>query len=264
MFSPTLANPSAGGLPGATIYEGEGPALQLPIRQDRSIVDSGRASGRRIKSTRRWCFAADGESPTRRPSRGNPTAVGTLGAGGWNTFNFQSPGIRRTGQHPAPGLIYDRDALFVGQERRGHQAFARPGRHAAAWIHPDAGKMPKLNAVEHLAAARDYADLVVDVAYVGNRGTGFTANNLVNLNAISDDRLQSFGLDLQQRRRPGAAARAPGFGARGIARLQQAAVCQLLRREYRGAEPAAVPAVRQRSTGARRAARRVRGTTRCR
>ena len=39
-------------------------------------------------------------------------------------------------------------------------------------------------------------DLVVDAAYVGNRGTGFLANNLINLNALSEDRLKSFGLDL--------------------------------------------------------------------
>ena len=34
------------------------------------------------------------------------------------------------------------------------------------------------------------------MAYVGNRGDGFTANNMVNLNALSVDRLKSFGLDI--------------------------------------------------------------------
>ena len=39
-------------------------------------------------------------------------------------------------------------------------------------------------------------DLVVDVAYVGNRGKGFTANNMLNLNGITPERLRSFGLDI--------------------------------------------------------------------
>lgn len=39
-------------------------------------------------------------------------------------------------------------------------------------------------------------DLMVEVAYVGNRGSGFTANNLINLNALSEERLASFGLNI--------------------------------------------------------------------
>ena len=64
------------------------------------------------------------------------------------------------------------------------------------WIHPDAGKMPKLNQWSVSLQREITRDIVVDVAYVGNRGNGFTANNLINLNAISEDRLRSFGLDL--------------------------------------------------------------------
>ena len=64
------------------------------------------------------------------------------------------------------------------------------------WIHPDAGKPPKLNQWSVSVQRELTRDLVVDVAYVGNRGDGFTANNLINLNAISEDRLRSFGLDL--------------------------------------------------------------------
>ena len=38
-------------------------------------------------------------------------------------------------------------------------------------------------------------DLVIDVAYVGNRGDGFTPI-FVSINAISEERLRSFGLDI--------------------------------------------------------------------
>ena len=64
------------------------------------------------------------------------------------------------------------------------------------WIHPDAGKMPKLNQWSVSLQREITRDLVVDVAYVGNRGKGFTANNLLNLNGITEERLRSFGLDI--------------------------------------------------------------------
>jgi hypothetical protein len=63
-------------------------------------------------------------------------------------------------------------------------------------IHPDSGKMPRLNQWSISVQREITRDLVVDVAYVGNRGNGFTANALTNLNAISDDRLRSVGLDV--------------------------------------------------------------------
>ena len=50
--------------------------------------------------------------------------------------------------------------------------------------------MPRLNQWSISLQREITRDLVVDVAYVGNRGKGFTANNLINLNAISDERLQ--------------------------------------------------------------------------
>jgi hypothetical protein len=40
------------------------------------------------------------------------------------------------------------------------------------------------------------SDLMVEVAYVGNRGNRFEANGLTSLNALSEERLASFGLNL--------------------------------------------------------------------
>jgi len=41
-------------------------------------------------------------------------------------------------------------------------------------------------------------DLSVEAAYVGNRGVWFKANSLVDYNAVSEDRLKSFGLDIHK------------------------------------------------------------------
>jgi hypothetical protein len=40
------------------------------------------------------------------------------------------------------------------------------------------------------------SNLVIEAAYVGNRGAWFRADGLVNYNAISNERLRAFGLDL--------------------------------------------------------------------
>ena len=120
----------------------------------------------------------------------------TLGAGGWNTFNFQSPAFGEPGALLRTGLVYNRDALFRVNNDAGIRPSPGQVDSPPQWIHPDAGKMPMLNQWSVSLQREITRDLVVDVAYVGNRGNGFTANNLINLNAISDERLRSFGLDL--------------------------------------------------------------------
>ena len=52
-----------------------GPARATAASSRRILTHSGRASGRRIRSTRRPSFAADGDSPTRRPASVRPTVV---------------------------------------------------------------------------------------------------------------------------------------------------------------------------------------------
>ena len=64
-------------------------------------------------------------------------------------------------------------------------------------------------------------NLVVEAAYVGNRGVWFQANQLMDLNGISQQRLQSFGIDLNNAtdralltsRVDSPQAQARGFGA---------------------------------------------------
>ena len=120
----------------------------------------------------------------------------TLGAGGWNTINFESPAFGEPGALLRTGLVYNRDDLF----RVANDAGIRPSPGQVdsppQWIHPDAGKMPKLNQWSVSVQREITRDFVIDVAYVGNRGDGFTANNMINLNAISIDRLKSSGLDI--------------------------------------------------------------------
>jgi hypothetical protein len=196
MFSPDTPNPAAGGRLGATIYEGNGPGAC----NCRFVKTYPYSFGPRIGAS----YQINPKTVLRGgwgityAQTGNGEAVGgsTLGAGGWNTINFQSPAFGEPGAILRNGLNYSRDELYRVNNNPGIRPSPGQVDSPPQWIHPDAGKMPRLNQWSISLQREITRDLVVDVAYVGNRGAGFTANNLVNLNAISDERLRSFGLDL--------------------------------------------------------------------
>ena len=196
MFSPDVPNPAAGGLLGATIYEGDG-AGACNCRFVKTYPYSfGPRVGASYQINPKTVFRAGWGITYAQTGIGQADGGSTLGAGGWNTFNYQSPAFGEPGATLRNGLIYNRDDLFRVTNDAGIRPSPGQVDSPPQWIHPDAGKMPKLNQWSLSLQREITRDLVVDVAYVGNRGDGFTANNLMNLNAISDERLRSFGLDI--------------------------------------------------------------------
>lgn len=196
MFSPDVANPAAGGLLGATIYEGEGPGT-CGCRFVKTYPYSfGPRLGLSYQINPKTVLRAGWGITYAQTGNGQADGGSTLGAGGWNTFNYQSPAFGEPGAVLRTGLVYNRDDLFRVNNDPGIRPSPGQVDSPPQWIHPDAGKMPKLNQWSLSVQREVMRDLVVDVAYVGNRGEGFTANNMMNLNAISIDRLKSFGLDI--------------------------------------------------------------------
>jgi hypothetical protein len=120
----------------------------------------------------------------------------TLGAGGWNTINYQSAAFGDPGNILSRGLIWDKNVLFAVNNDPGFRPSLGQIDNPAAYIHPRAGKMPKMIQWSIGVQREVIKDFVVDAAYVGNRGTGFLANNLLALNALSEERIKSFGLDV--------------------------------------------------------------------
>jgi len=196
MFSPETPNPAAGGLLGATIYEGEGAGACNCRFVDTHSLSFGPRIGFSYQLTPKTVIRGGWGITYAQTGVGQADGGGTLGAGGWNTFNFESAAFGDPGAQLRTGLVYSRDELL----RVNNDAGVRPSRGQidlpSAMIHPDAGKMPRLNQWSISMQREITKDLVVDVAYVGNRGDGFTANALTNLNAISEERLRSFGLNI--------------------------------------------------------------------
>jgi hypothetical protein len=196
MFAPEVANPAAGGLPGATIYEGDGPGACTCRFVKTYPYSFGPRVGVSYQINPKTVLRGGWGITYAQTGLGQADGGSTLGAGGWNTINFQSPAFGEPGALLRTGLVYNRDDLFRVTNNAGIRPSPGQVDSPPQWIHPDAGKMPRLNQWSISLQRELTRDLVVDVAYVGNRGMGFTANNLININAISPERLQSFGLDL--------------------------------------------------------------------
>ena len=152
-----FANPAAGGLLGATIYEGDG---------------SGACNCRFVKTYPYSFGPRVGASYQINPrtvlrggwgltyaQTGNGEAVGgsTLGAGGWNTINFQSPAFGEPGALLRNGLGYSLDELLPRQQQPRHTSVAGTNRRTAAVDSPRRRQDAQAQPVERLPAARDHA-----------------------------------------------------------------------------------------------------------
>ncbi|MBV8820788.1 MAG: carboxypeptidase regulatory-like domain-containing protein [Acidobacteriaceae bacterium] len=188
-FSPTAPNPSAGNLPGAVIFEGSGPgrcncafahnypwafaprlgaAYQIMpktvLRVGAGIVYSGTPDSNGATSS------TTSVNPITTPSFGQP--VMTLQNGipftpsPWPNLN--------PGQFPFPGTLTP-PKVAVDQNA------GRPARQYQWSI----GLQRELS-----------RNVVVEAAYVGNRGVWWNAPGLIDVNALTPQRLASYGLDI--------------------------------------------------------------------
>ncbi|MCM3878519.1 MAG: TonB-dependent receptor [Vicinamibacterales bacterium] len=196
MFDPNVANPAAGNLTGATTYEGSGTGAC----NCRFVKTDPKAIGPRVGASYQMnqkTVIRGGYAITYAQTNGGESAGGgTLGAGGWSTLNYSSAAFGDPANILKNGLIYNRDDLFKVTNNPGIRPSLGQIDNPSQWIHPDAGRMPKMQQWSISVQREFLKDFVGEVAYVGNRGTGFLANSLSSLNAISEERLRSFGLDL--------------------------------------------------------------------
>ena len=202
MIDLTTPNPSAGGLPGAFIYEGFGPGrcncqftktypyafgprLSVAYRlNDKTVFRAG--WGVSYSQLGNWWYVTGG-SPT-------------LGLG-FNSIDFSDPAFGNPALMLRDGLRYNRADLFAASLDPGIRPL--PGQTSSFgdfwWgvrVDRNGGRPGRVNQW-NIAVQRELVkDLTVEVAYVGNRGVWLEADNLVNANAVDPARLQALGIDL--------------------------------------------------------------------
>src|SRR5437867_10199848 len=196
-FSPTAIHPALG-IPGAAIYDGNGPGrCNCDIAQNYPYAFGPRL-GSAYQITPKTVFRA-GFGIVYSGTASNNNAAGGL-AGSSAATPASSFGIPVTtlaqgiplSFRPAPWPSYDPG--YFPTVPRG-SAVVTPGA-GPVWMDPNAGR-PARQYQWSIGFQREITtNLVVDLTYVGNRGVWWQAPGLLNLNANTPERLKAFGLDV--------------------------------------------------------------------
>lgn len=200
VFSPTTPNPSAGGLLGGIIWAGYGagrcncelvptypyavqPRLGVAYQIDsKTVFRAG------------WGLSYG----TTSNSSYFEASVPTLGGGpvGYNSISFVAPGFGQPAATFAQGLPYTQAQMYPTSLNPGIVPFPGQLNLGPAWLDPGGGRPPRINQW-NIGMQRQFTqNLMVEAAYVANRGVWLMANNLVDLNALTPQKLASVGLSL--------------------------------------------------------------------
>ncbi len=194
MFAPTRANPSAGGLAGAMVYEGFGPG-----RCNCSFTNTyPYAVGPRLG----LAFQIDPKTVLRGGwgvSYGTPNNYNDVGGGigfGWNTLDFTTASFGEPGAILKDGLTYDPSALFKVNLDAGLRPQTGQVNSPLHYLDRNGGRPSRVNRWSVSLQRELTQDIVVEAAYVGNRAVWVQANSLLDWNGLTPERIAAFGLDV--------------------------------------------------------------------
>ena len=203
-FSPTTVNPNAGGLLGGVAYEGSGPGRCncqfAPLYPFAIAPRFGAAYQVNTKTVIRagWGFSYGPLVPLLT----DPSSAST----GFNTVTVASPGNGIGAGVLSQPLNFSKTALYGASYDPGLNVIPNGGiQGAPALVDRNSGRPSRVNQWNISLQREILKDIVVEAAYVGNRGVweavgssqGFynaTVNNLVNYNAVSPAVLAKYGL----------------------------------------------------------------------
>ena len=198
-FSPTTPNPSAGGLLGATIYEGDGPGRCNCSFTNTYNLGFGPRLGVAYQITPKTVFRGGwGLTYGQTASFGYISNTSILGGAsiGYNSISFVAPGFGTPAATFAAGLPYTQAQLYPTSLSAGIVPFAGQLNAPPYWIDPQAGRPPRINQWNIGMQRSLTPDLVLDAAYVGNRAVWLQATNLDDINGLTTQRLSQAGLTL--------------------------------------------------------------------
>ncbi len=187
-FSPEAPNPAVGNLPGAMIFEtggvkfasvypyAIGPRLGAAYQIiPKTVVRAGLGISYGQTSTENRMSTTVGSN--------YPFSAPSFGAT-WRTLDQGAPA--------APSGTYVYPNMDPGQYNR---VSGTPVPIASNFFDRGAGRPPRIFQWSIGLQREISRNLIVEVSYVGNRGVWWEGNELINVNALSANRLQTFGLD---------------------------------------------------------------------
>jgi len=193
-FDPTRPNPAAGNLLGATSYEGTGTGRCNCRFAATYPYAFGPRIGVAYQINSKTVFRAGGGVTYSQTANFNymGTTIGT----GFNTLNINSPSFGMPALYLRDGLQFDRNLLYSATLDPGIRPTAGQIDTPSAWVDPDGGRPARVTQWSAGFQRQITANFAIDANYVGNRGAWFQANSLIDLNALTPQRLAAFGLDI--------------------------------------------------------------------
>lgn len=196
MFAPTIPNPAAGGLPGATIYEGDGAGRCNCRFTDTYPFAIGPRFG--------VAYQIDNKTVLRAGwgiTYGSSVNFNYIGGGnslgmGFNSINFTAPAFGDPAVVLRNGLVYNAAELYVAAYNPGIRPSPGQINTPPGLVDPNGGRPPRTSQWSIGVQRELMRDLVLEAAYVGNRGAWFPANALVDLNGLTAERIRQSGLDI--------------------------------------------------------------------
>ena len=193
MFAPSIPNPTAGGLMGATIYEGYGTGkcnCQFTTVYPYAIGPRlGIAYQFAPKMVMRLGW---GISYGNTPDGAGPTPVGV----GWNPLSFSSTSFGQPAVLFGAGLPYTTNDIFAINMSPGIRPQAGQINNPPTYMDRNAGRPPRINQW-NIAVQRELTpNISGEVAYVGNHGVWLQSSSYWDLNALTPARIAAAGLNL--------------------------------------------------------------------
>ncbi|MBV8843598.1 MAG: TonB-dependent receptor [Bryobacterales bacterium] len=193
VFSPAVLNPSAGNIPGAVMFEGDGPGHCNCQFAHNYPWAFGPRLGLAYQINAKTVFRG-GFGIVYAGTPDNNNSAGGFGLS--NPFSTPSFGIPvmqlSTGIPPqyAPRPFPDINAGIYPFNN------SIPNSNPPGGIDPNAGRPPRQYQWSAGFQREIFRNLAIDAAYVGNRGIWWIAPGLINVNALSNDRLKAFGINI--------------------------------------------------------------------
>ena len=193
-FDPSIANPSAGGRLGASVYEGYGPGRCNCVLANTYPYAIGPRVG--------VAYQIDPKTVLRGGvgvSYGQTTNFnyfGTTIGTGFNSLNITSTSFGDPALNLRDGLVYDQALLYAADLNPGIRPSPGQIDSPSGWIDPNGGRPARILQWSFGLQREITHSLVVEANYVGNRGVWFQANGLIDLNALTPEAIARAGLNI--------------------------------------------------------------------
>ncbi|MEP6961488.1 MAG: TonB-dependent receptor, partial [Acidobacteriota bacterium] len=193
-FDPSRPNPSAGGRLGASVYEGFGPGRCNCVLAKTYPYAVGPRAGAAYQIDSKTVLR--GGVGVSYGQMANFNYMGTTVGTGYNTLNITSTSFGDPAFLMRDGLHYDPALLYAADLNPGIRPTPGQIDSPSGWIDPNGGRPARILQWSFGLQREITRNLVVEANYVGNRGTWFQSNGLIDLNALTPQALGRYGLNI--------------------------------------------------------------------